>query len=347
MSRFFKPVAPGDESSSTSVAEFDSPDFVPATQPVLRYVQCAGAAAKDVPSNGAEFHRLAYWEWNATGDPSTPHVIVCVHGLSRQGRDFDTLARTLSRHARVLCPDMPGRGESDWLRDPHQYAVPVYAADMLAVIRQADADAPITTLDWVGTSMGGLIGLAVSGQPALPLPSPVRRLVLNDVGPVIEWEALQRIGSYLGKSPGFSSIEDACRALWEISRGFGHHSESEWKALTLPMVRQAGDGYRLHYDPLIAVPFQALSRDAATASEAMLWSLYDHLTARTLVLRGAQSDLLSAETAKAMTQRGPSADLIEFAQVGHAPTLVAQAQVHAVERFLLGDIQASALAVCP
>jgi pimeloyl-ACP methyl ester carboxylesterase len=307
------------------------------TQPTLRYVQCPGAAAKDGPAVGAEFHRLAYWEWNATGNPSTPHVIVCLHGLSRQGRDFDTLARALSHHARVLCPDMPGRGESDWLRDPQQYVVPTYAGDMLAVIQQAHADAPITMLDWVGTSMGGLIGLAVSGQAAMPLPSPIRRLVLNDVGPVIEWDALQRIGSYLGKDPRFPSVEAAEQALWEISRGFGHHSQAEWNALSLPMLRRAGDGYRLHYDPSIAVPFQALRRDAASASEALLWSLYDHVTAPTLVLRGAQSDLLSADTAEMMTQRGPRAELIEFAQVGHAPTLVAQEQVDAVARFLLED----------
>ena len=120
---------------------------------------------------------MAYWEWNATGDPQHPHVIVCVHGLTRQGRDFDVLAQRLSHQARVVCPDVAGRGHSDWLADPMAYQVPQYAADMLALLAQLHQEAPIATLDWVGTSMGGLIGMAIAGQPGLPLPAPVRRLV--------------------------------------------------------------------------------------------------------------------------------------------------------------------------
>ncbi|MBV7541040.1 alpha/beta fold hydrolase [Acidovorax sp. sic0104] len=308
-------------------------------EPTLNYVLCPGSAAAPV-APGAELapaqqHRMAYWEWNATGNPEHPHVIVCVHGLSRQGRDFDTLAAELSRHARVVCPDVVGRGRSDWLADPAGYQIPQYAADMLMLIAQLHRQAPIATLDWVGTSMGGLIGMGVAGQPGLPLPVPVRRLVLNDVGPVIQWQALQRIGQYLGQVARFESLEQAAQAMWTISTSFGPHTPAQWLELSRAMVRPLPDGgVTLHYDPDIAVPFRSLTQDGAAAGEAALWQLYDNIAARTLLLRGAQSDLLSQETAQAMAERGPRARVVEFAGVGHAPTLVAADQVAAVTDFL-------------
>lgn len=308
------------------------------TEPTLNYVHCPGFSAAstaskiDVPNAG---HRMAYWEWNDTGDAHAPQVVICVHGLSRQGRDFDVLARRLSRHARVICPDVAGRGHSDWLADPHGYQVPFYAADMLALLAQVHAQAPIETLDWVGTSMGGLIGLAVCGQPGLPLPVPVRRLVLNDVGPVIEWQALRRIGTYLGQPVHFASEQQAADALWAISRSFGPHTPAQWLALSRAMLRPAEQGgFTLHYDPAIAVPFRAVTEDAARAGEALLWQLYDRVTAQVLTVRGAESDLLSSATAESMAHRGPRAQLVEFEGVGHAPTLVADDQVEAVARFL-------------
>lgn len=286
---------------------------------------------------------MAYWEWNATGDPAHPHVIVCVHGLSRQGRDFDTLAAELARHARVVCPDVVGRGRSDWLADPMGYQIPQYAADMLSLVARLHQQAPISTLDWVGTSMGGLIGMGIAGQPGLPLPVPVRRMVLNDVGPVIQWQALQRIGQYLGQMARFESVEQAAQAMWAISTSFGPHTEAQWLDLSRAMVRPLPDGgVTLHYDPQIAVPFKTLTQDSAAAGEAALWHLYDHITARTLLLRGAQSDLLSRDTAQAMTQRGPRAHVVEFEGVGHAPTLVAADQVAAVTGFLLAAEGATA-----
>lgn len=308
-------------------------------EPTLNYVHCPGpAAARDdaeLPQTSG--HRMAYWEWNATGNARHPHVIVCVHGLSRQGRDFDVLARHLSRSARVICPDVVGRGKSDWLADSSAYQIPVYAADMLALIAQVHGQGSIATLDWVGTSMGGLIGMAVCGQPGLPLPVPVRRLVLNDVGPVIEWQALQRIGTYLGRPAHFESQQQAADALWQISQSFGPHTREEWKALSDAMVRPAAaGGWELHYDPAIAEPFRAMDEAAARAGEALLWQLYQGIEAQVLLLRGAVSDLLSRETAQAMTVRGPGARLVEFEHVGHAPTLVAPHQVAAVEQFLLG-----------
>lgn len=282
---------------------------------------------------------MAYWEWNQTGNPRHPHVIVCVHGLTRQGRDFDVLARRLSAHARVICPDVVGRGRSDWLADAGGYQVPVYAGDMLALLAQLHAQAPIGTLDWVGTSMGGLIGLVVAGQPGLPLPAPVRRMVLNDVGPALEWAALRRIGSYVGQPVHFTSQQQAADALWAISSSFGPHTAAQWLELSRPMLRADGQGgFTLHYDPAIAVPFRSLTEEDALAGEATLWQLYDQITARVLLLRGAQSDLLSPATAAAMAQRGPRAQVVEFAGVGHAPTLVSDDQAQVVADFLLrGD----------
>lgn len=305
------------------------PARAPMSVPTLNYVSCPDASASGM-------HRMAYWLWGA---PDAPHLVVCAHGLSRQGRDFDVLADALvtrSDAVRVACPDVAGRGRSDWLTDPAAYVIPTYAADMLQLLRQMHADAPIGSLDWVGTSMGGLIGMALAGSPQLPLPVPIRRLVLNDVGPVIEWSALQRIGGYLGNTGRFDTVQQAADAMWQISRGFGPHTPEQWLNLSQAMVRQlSAGGFTLHYDPAIAVPFRSLTEAAAQAGQAALWQLYDAIAARTLLLRGAQSDLLTPGTAQEMTRRGPKPRLVEFEGVGHAPTLVPPEQVEAVVSFLL------------
>lgn len=300
------------------------------TVPTLNYVSCPDPAGS---------HRMAYWLWGAA---DAAHVVVCAHGLSRQGRDFDVLARALVERSpqplRVACPDVVGRGRSDWLADPMGYGVPTYAADMLQMLGQLHAASPVRTLDWVGTSMGGLIGMALAGAPDLPLPTPIRRLVLNDVGPVIQWTALQRIGSYLGNTGRFDDLQQAADAMWQVSQGFGPHTPEQWLALSQAMVKPLeGGGVTLHYDPAIAVPFRALDEAAANAGQAALWALYDAIRARTLLLRGARSDLLAADTAQEMTRRGPRARLVAFEGVGHAPTLVAPDQVEAVASFLLDE----------
>ena len=289
------------------------------TEPRLAYVQCLGAKG---------LHRMAYWEW---GDAANPRVVVCVHGLSRQGRDFDALAQDLASDYRVVCPDVVGRGHSDWLADPAGYAMPAYAADMVTLIARLN----VPQLDWVGTSMGGLIGMVLASLPA----SPLRRLVLNDVGPAIQPEALRRIGSYLGQPQRWKTVEEAADALWAISQGFGPHTRAQWLALTrAQLVAHEQDGvagFKSHYDPAIAVPVRAITPELAAAGEALLWHSYDRISAPTLLLRGAESDLLSPTTAQAMTQRGPRAQLHELAGVGHAPTLVAADQRAVVRSFLL------------
>lgn len=304
------------------------------TVPTLNYVSCPEPAGS---------HRMAYWLW---GEPDAPRVVVCVHGLSRQGRDFDALAAALLERSpvplRVVCPDVVGRGRSDWLADPMGYGFPTYAGDMLQMLAQLHAAAPVATLDWVGTSMGGLIGMGLAGTPGLPLPAPVRRLVLNDVGPVIAWSALQRIGTYLGNTGRFQTVQQAADAMWEISRTFGPHTPEQWLALSQAMVRPLPEGgFTLHYDPAIAVPFRTLDATAAAAGQAALWQLYDGIRARTLLLRGAQSDLLARDTALEMTRRGPRPRLVEFEGVGHAPTLIADNQLEVVTAFLLDPDSAS------
>ncbi|MCB2023082.1 MAG: alpha/beta hydrolase [Burkholderiaceae bacterium] len=288
------------------------------TEPRLNHVQCLDARG---------LHRMAYWEW---GDAANPRVLVCAHGLSRQGRDFDTLARSLCGEFRVVCPDVVGRGQSDWLADPAGYQVPAYVADMVTLLARLDAH----ELHWLGTSMGGLIGLGIASLAD----APIRRLVLNDVGPTIQYEAITRIGTYLGMPVRWASVEEAAAYMLSISKGFGPHTPEQWLALTRPMLKAVNDergaGFIPHYDPAIAQPFRQVTPAVAAAGEAALWAAYDRVRCPVLLLRGADSDLLSPATAQAMTERGPKATLREFAGVGHAPMLIAPDQIAAVREFL-------------
>lgn len=299
-------------------------------QPQLEFVTCPHPEGQ---------HRMAYWRW---GDPQAQHVVVCVHGLTRQGRDFDRLAQALvarsTQPLQVICPDVAGRGRSEWLSDPVAYQIPQYAADMLVLLAQlrAPCQADWTSLDWVGTSMGGLIGMVLAGQPGLPLPAPIRRLVLNDVGPAIAWAAVERMQTYVGQYGQYRNLDEAAAAMWALSDGFGPVPADVWRDMSSHMLRPAADGaVTLHYDPAIGVPVRALTPDAAAAGEATLWSLYDQIQAKTLLIRGADSDLLAPETALAMTERGPRARLDTWPGFGHAPTLTGDAQIDVVADFLL------------
>jgi pimeloyl-ACP methyl ester carboxylesterase len=278
---------------------------------------------------------MAYWDWPAQQLAAVPHVVICVHGLSRQGRDFDALATSLSERSRVLAVDVAGRGQSDWLADPMQYQVPTYAADLAALVRQVRSESPNAVIDWVGTSMGGLIGMGVVAQKAMG----IRRLVLNDVGPSIQWSSLLRIASYLGLNPSFDSEQAGVEYLASISVGFGPHTPEQWLALSRPMLRERDGRWWLHYDPSLAQPIKTLTQAkggeaAAKAGEAAIWGFYNAIAAPTLLLRGAQSDLLSKETAAQMALHGPKAQCVEFEGVGHAPTLVAPEQIQAVKDFV-------------
>lgn len=277
----------------------------------------------DCPHPGG-MHRMAFVEW---GDPANPRVVLCVHGLTRCGRDFDDLARALAADFRVVCPDVAGRGQSEWLPNPELYSLPQYGADMLTLIA---ALAP-AELHWVGTSMGGLIGMGIAAQPL----SPIRRLVLNDVGPVITAVSLRRIKQYLGNAPRFDSYAEIEAYVRAVSAGFGALTDAQWQHLTTHVIRRAGDGkFEFLYDPAIAVSYaQALL--ASGGQDIELWSLYDKVACPTLLLRGEVSDLLTRETATAMTQRGPHAQLVEIAAVGHAPTLMMAEQIEVVRKFLL------------
>ena len=264
------------------------------------------------------FHRIVYFEW---GDPEQTRVVICVHGVGRNARDFDVLAEALSSTHRVLAVDMPGRGESDWLADPNDYVFPTYLTTLTALVARSGADA----VDWVGTSMGGLLGIVMAAQPK----SPVDRLVVNDVGPTIEPAAIERIRGYFGLDPTFATYPEIEQYIRTVSAPFGPLTDAQWDHVTRTNVRQRPDGrWGLAYDPGIAVPFRS------NAAPPNLWGLWDAIRASTLVLRGAQSDLLSAATAAEMVARGPRPALVEFPSVGHAPMLLSAEQIEPVLRFL-------------
>jgi len=266
------------------------------------------------------FHRVVWQEWGA---PDAPNVVVCVHGVGRNARDFDVLGEALADTHRVLAVDMPGRGRSDWLADPNAYSFPTYLSVLTGLIAASGAE----TVGWVGTSMGGLLGITLAAQPH----TPIARLVVNDVGPVIEPAALERIRGYLGTDPAFERYEDIAAHVRKVSAPFGRLSDAQWEHLVRTNVRQDAEGrWRLGYDPGIAVPFRA------QAAPVDLWPLWDAVRCPTLVLRGADSDLLSARTAEAMAARGPRPRIVEIPGVGHAPMLLDRDQVELVAGFLRG-----------
>jgi len=273
-------------------------------------------------ASSSGLHRVSYVEW---GERDNPRVLVCAHGLTRCARDFDFLAAEMAKTHRVICPDVAGRGESQWLRNHMEYVVPTYVADMVTLIARLDVE----SVQWVGTSLGGLIGMALAAFPE----GLVSRLVLNDSGPLVTAASLDRIGSYVGKAPTFPDIETAEYYVRTVSAPFGPHTDAEWRFLTEHVVRRQPDGsLRLHYDPALAVPFNA----EQPHKDIDLWKLYDAIRCPILVLRGESSDLLTRETARAMTERGPRAKLVEIAGVGHAPTLIHADQIAIVRGFLLG-----------
>jgi len=287
------------------------------TQFVVKTVQCISPGG---------LHSMAYKEW---GDPHNPNVLVCVHGVTRVSDDFDIMARQFAQTYRVICPDVVGRGRSGRLRNPQYYVIPQYVSDMVTLLARLDAE----TVDWFGTSMGGLIGLGLASLPE----NPIRRLVLNDIGPSINATALARIGDYIGQDVRFATFDEAQQFIRTISATFGPHTDEQWHKLAADVLRQDQDGkWGRHYDLRLAEPFKTMTPEAASMGEAALWAAYDAITCPTLLVRGELSDLLLPEVAQAMTERGPKAQLVEIAGVGHAPTFMHAEQIKLAEDFLLG-----------
>lgn len=287
------------------------------------------------------FHRVAYTEW---GDPANPRVLICAHGLTRNSRDFDYLARTLAWEYRVVCVDVVGRGKSEWLESPEYYGYPLYVSDLATLVaRVTDSDhrspwrrlkallfrhgAP-EQVDWVGTSMGGLIGMMLAARKN----SPIRRLVLNDVGPVVPKAALNRLAQYVGKDPRFETLEEFEAYLRHVFAPFGPLTHDQWRHLALHGHRRTDDGgYAPNYDPAIGNAFKM-----PAFRDVELWPVWDAVTCPVLVIRGAESDLLPRETVRQMQERGPGARMVEFPGVGHAPALMSGDQIQVVRDFLLG-----------
>lgn len=291
------------------------------TGPQIRMVQCLS------PSG---LHRMAYKEW---GDVDNPKVLVCVHGVTRVSDDFDSMARTLCQSYRVICPDVVGRGRSEKLRNAQHYQISQYVSDLVTLLARITAHPAVTTVDWFGTSMGGLIGIGIAALPD----NPIGKLILNDVGPVLNMDALSRIGDYIGQAVRFQTFDEAARYIREISAPFGPHSDDEWRKLASDVLLQDQDGLWIrHYDPGLAAVFKSATPESMKAAEVLMWAAYDAISCPTLLVRGAESDLLSHQTAQAMMQRGPKARLVELPGVGHAPTFVHTDQIKIAQDFLLG-----------
>lgn len=276
------------------------------------------------------FHQLHYTEW---GDAENPRVVICVHGLTRNCHDFDALAAALQNELRVVSVSIAGRGKSDWLANPDDYSYPQYMADMTALIARVTATGS-NDISWVGTSMGGMLGMLLASRPE----TPIKRLVLNDVGAVIPKAAMERIGSYVSKILRFESLEETEAWLRITLAPFGPLSDAQWRHLTVHNSKQHDDGsWSMNYDPGIALPFQK-----AQARDIELWNYYDTIRCPTLLLRGASSDLLQKDIALQMTQRGPRPELVEFEGIGHAPALMSDDQIRVVRNFLLQGQAATA-----
>lgn len=267
-------------------------------------------------------YRMAYHAW---GNPNNPKVLVCVHGLTRRGSDFKTLAKAMSNDYYVVCPDVVGRGDSDRLKNPMLYAVPQYVSDMASLIKHLG----VTQVDWFGTSMGGLIGMVYASMPN----NPIRRMLINDVGPRIEPEAIKRLGSYVGQPFTFSNRADALQRLNEICASFGSHTPDEWEIYNGPMLVQKDGLWVMHYDPDISVPFASVNPIMAKAGEMAMWHAFKQIHIPMLVVRGGDSDLLSAKTVAEMCKVNPYIRSIEIPGVGHAPAFVKSEQVALAKEF--------------
>jgi len=271
--------------------------------------------------SGNSTHRMAYHAWGNPGNK----VLLCVHGLTRRGSDFKTLALAMCKDYYVVCPDVVGRGDSDRLSNPMLYAVPQYVSDMAVLVKKLG----VNQVDWFGTSMGGLIGMVYAAMPN----SPIRRMLINDVGPKIESEAIKRLGSYVGQPFAFTDRADALRRINEICASFGEHTPQEWEIYNGPMLVQKEGKWIMHYDPDISVPFASVNPIMAKAGEMAMWHTFKQIHIPMLIVRGGNSDLLSAATVAEMCKVNPYARSIEIPNVGHAPAFVKPEQIALAKEF--------------
>ncbi len=272
------------------------------------------------PVDGVLKH-MAVHEW---GDAKNARVVICAHGLSRNGRDFDVLADALASDFRILCPDVPGRGESDWFASADHYTIPHYIQAMNAML----TDLGVSTYDWVGTSMGGLIGMVMAATPG----SKMRRFVINDIGPVIERASLDRIASYVGKTPLFPTYMSLFEAVQPINVTFGPLTDEQKHHMVKTSVQERADGqWEFKTDPKIGDAFRA----GLAQPSADMWPLWSAVKQPILILRGVNSDLLSAVTLEKMVATHPDAKAITIADTGHAPMIMDEPTVAAVKQFLL------------
>ncbi len=266
---------------------------------------------------GGAFHGLAWTEWG----PADGAPVVCVHGLTRNGRDFDALAQGLAAEGRrVLCPDLPGRGASDWLADPMAYNPGSYVTALAHLL--ARLDGPV---DWVGTSLGGICGMLVAAGQG----NPIRRLVLNDIGSRVPAVATTRIAGYISQAFSFDDVAGLEAHLRQVHAPFGPLTDAQWRHLAVISARMLPGGrIAPHYDPAIAKPFEGAP--TGTIDLGIVWSL---VRAPVLLLRGAVSDILEPEIAAEMAMR-PGVELVTLPGIGHAPALMEPGQIACVARFL-------------
>ncbi len=293
-------------------------------QPVHKHVECPNP--KGVIWRNLGFHKLHYYEW---GDAGCGRTVICVHGLTRNARDFDFLACTLVEAGfHVICPDIAGRGRSEWLANPKWYGYPLYVANMMTLLTSLG----LHNIHWVGTSMGGLIGMMLeTGGPHI-----IDRMVLNDIGPFIPKESIARIGSYVGQDTVFPDMESAEKHFREIHSTFGITDEAHWQhMITHSFIRQEDGTVRAHYDPHIGDAFRTKSGKLRKLPDLDMWKMWDMIRTPVLVLRGEESDLLLRETAQRMAERN-DVDLVEFPNVGHAPMLIDDKQIRVVVEWLQG-----------
>lgn len=276
------------------------------------------------------FHRLAYQDW---GKPLvTQSTLLCVHGLTRNSGDFDFLAHQLKDNFHVICPDIVGRGKSDWLGDPSLYNYSQYLSDMACLfsrLKLSNQKKIEKRIDWIGTSMGGLLGMLIAAQNN----SPIHRLILNDIGPEVPQKALLRIKNYIEGYPTFKTLAEAKAYIKEGLRSFGNLIESQWDHITNASIKKEGNTYIMSYDPELITAYQSALENKKT-TENSLWDIWKNIKCPILLLRGLQSDVLENTTVMKMKKLKPDMEIVEFDHVGHAPALMDLQQTDVIKKWL-------------